>query len=379
MSGLYFHIPFCKQACSYCDFYFVTRQDEKQRFVETMVNEIYSKRDTSYTQETVKTIYFGGGTPSLLSPSQFSKILEAVSKVFKLKIEEITLEMNPDDVSKECLEALSLIGITRASMGIQSFNEDLLRFMNRVHSKKEALASLEMLASSGFKNYTVDLIYGNPNQTLNMLERDLEVLLGFDPPHVSAYSLSIEPRTRLGKQFKLGRLIPAKEDEVAAHSGLVSDTLGVARIHQYEVSNFAKSGFEAIHNSNYWKHHNYLGFGPGAHSFWWEETENSAIRWNTKPDLKKYLEKEPFVKHETEKLSYKSLAEEYIMLGLRTRWGINESTLRSKYKYSINQKHREYFSKKEKEGIFCVEGDQIRLTKQGLRISDAIILDMLTL
>lgn len=378
MSGLYLHIPFCKQACSYCDFYFVTRQQEKQQFVDQLVEEIRSKKDTRFVQEKIQTIYLGGGTPSLLSPKQVGHILKVIEEVFTLDLKEVTLEMNPDDVSKSYLEDLNSIGVTRASMGVQTFDENLLKFMNRAHSREEALACMEALSSSHLDSFTVDLIYGNPNQSLEMLEKDLDTLLSFNPPHVSAYSLTIEPKTRLGKQFELARLVPPEDDVVAQHFDTVESRLGEAGILQYEVSNFAKSGFEALHNSAYWTHKNYLGFGPGAHSFWWGEDRSSAQRWNNKPDLKEYLSEGWRQQHELEHLNLKSLAEERIMLALRTTVGLSFEILRKQYGFTFSEKHMNYLSHKEKEGKLMMTKEGISLTKKGLKISDAIVLDLIT-
>lgn len=378
MSGLYLHIPFCKQACSYCDFYFVTRQQEKQHFVDALIEEIRSKKNTRFSQEAVETIYFGGGTPSLLSSHQIENILSAIDDVFPLTLKEVTIEMNPDDVSKEYLEELHLIGVNRASMGVQTFDEELLTFMNRAHSRKEALTCLELLCDSNLASFSVDLIYGNPNQTIEMLKRDVETILGFDPPHISAYSLTIEPKTRLGKQLELGRLIPPEDDIVAQHFDLIESTLTSAGIHQYEVSNFAQKGFEAMHNSAYWFHENYLGLGPGAHSFWWDEGNKSAKRWNNEPNLKKYIQETHNQENDLEVLNLSELAEEHIMLGLRTRKGINTANLLERYEYSFNEKQQMYLQKKQREGKLIVETGKIRFTKEGVKISDALVLDLVT-
>lgn len=378
MSGLYIHIPFCKQACSYCDFYFVTRQKEKQHYVTQLINEIRSKKDTEYTDEKIETIYFGGGTPSLLSPEHVEHILREIGQVFDLDLKEVTLEMNPDDVTAEYLSALKGAGITRASMGVQSFDEELLRFMNRAHSSEEALKCMELLSNSGISSFTVDLIYGNPGQTLKMLEKDLDILLGFEPPHVSAYSLTIEPKTRLGKQLELGRILEPEDDKVAAHFDLVAEKLGAAGIQQYEISNYAKAGQEAVHNSAYWTHKNYLGFGPGAHSFWWNKERRSARRWSNEPDLKKYLKDEGTEFYEEEHLELKDLAEERIMLGLRTVKGIDLRLLESEYGHYFSEKHNNYLSEKESEGKLKNENSRIYLTREGLKISDAIILDLIS-
>ena len=378
MSGLYIHIPFCKQACSYCDFYFVTRQEYKQDFVDELIREIHSKKDTRFTQETIQTIYFGGGTPSLLTPSQVESILEAINDVFTVEPEEITLEMNPDDVTKEFLSGLKSAGINRASMGVQSFNPELLKFMHRAHSSEEAFRCLELLQASKFNVFTVDLIYGNPGQSLQSLEQDIDTILQFDPPHISAYSLTVEPQTRLGKQVKLGRIIPPEDDTVARHFDLVVEKLGDAGILQYEVSNYAKPGKEALHNSNYWSHVNYLGLGPGAHSFWWDEDGKSAKRWSNKADLKSYFTgswNEPF---EEEHLDHTNLAEERLMLGLRTRSGLSLQELESRYAFSFKPKQLEYLQQLEIQEKAKI-GDRIQLTTKGLKIADAILLDLITM
>ncbi len=377
MSGLYLHIPFCKQACSYCDFYFVTQQQHKADFVKALVQEIESKKDTVYTQEPVQTIYFGGGTPSLLTKQELGDILDAIYKTFQVQADEITVELNPDDVSAQYLADLKSLGVNRVSMGVQSFDENLLRFMNRAHSADEALKCLELLKLSDINVFTVDLIYGNPGQTLSMLEKDLETLLTFDPPHVSAYSLTIEPRTRLGKQVELGRLIPTEDDEVAAHFDLVEHHLLAHDIKRYEVSNFAKSGKEALHNANYWAHKNYLGLGPGAHSFWWNEERTGAYRWENKPDITAYTKSIAIQVPEKELLDLPALAEERIMLALRTMKGIDLNVLKNEYNFRLNTKQKEYLFEKQQQGKVQV-GDALSLTSKGLKIADAIVLDILT-
>jgi oxygen-independent coproporphyrinogen-3 oxidase len=231
----------------------VTRQEYKQDFVDELLREIHSKKDSRFSQEPVKTIYFGGGTPSLLTSSQVDSILNAINEVFKVEPSEITFEMNPDDVSKEFLSGLKSAGVNRASMGVQTFNPELLTFMHRAHTSEEAFRCLELLQASDFNVFTVDLIYGNPGQTLESLKNDIDTILKFDPPHVSAYSLTVEPQTRLGKQVELGRIAPPEDDTVTQHFDLVIEKLAQAGIQQYEVSNYAKPGKEAIHNSNYWE------------------------------------------------------------------------------------------------------------------------------
>lgn len=373
MSGLYLHIPFCKQACSYCDFYFVTRTSEREHFVERLTEEIYSYSDTGYAQETVQTIYFGGGTPSLLEPAQIDRILSAVYEVFPVDAREITFEMNPDDVTADFLEALRSIGINRASMGVQSFQPELLEFMHRAHNREEALECIELLDKTGFDTYTVDLIYGNPGQSPEQLDEDLETLLHFDPPHISAYSLTVEPRTRLGKQVELGRIAPPEDDKVADHFDLINKRFREHGIYRYEVSNYSKPGREAIHNSSYWEHENYLGFGPGAHSFWWGD---EAVRWENEADLRKYLRTESNPRKEN--LTLLQLAEERLMMGLRTRKGVGVDELADCYGYELSDRQKEYLDRRRDEGKLQVD-ERLVLTDRGIKIADAIILDLVTL
>ncbi len=379
MSGIYLHIPFCKQACSYCDFYFVTQHHQKKEFVGRLIKEIKSYSDSRFTEEKVETIYFGGGTPSLLEAGEIEQILNAIFQTFDLELKEVTLEMNPDDVTKVYLQDIHAAGINRASMGVQTFNESLLKFMHRAHTSGEALHCLELLANSEFENFTVDLIYGNPDQSLKMLEKDIDQVLKFSPPHVSAYSLTIEPKTRLGKQLELGRLIPAGDEDVAKHFDMISEKLAKAGIQHYEVSNFAKPGKEALHNSAYWNHKNYLGFGPAAHSFWWNENNLSAKRWSNARDMKGYILQERFSNEIEEELDISTLFEEKLMLGLRTVEGVNTFELSKKYDAELSEKQLEYLQMRQKEGKAIVDETGFRLTEEGLKISDAIVLDLISL
>lgn len=378
MSGLYLHIPFCKQACSYCDFYFVTRHHQQQEFVDALVEEIKSKKDTRFTEEVVQTVYLGGGTPSLLKPDQLEQIFQALETTFKLDNLECTMELNPDDVTSEYLSSIKSIGINRASMGVQSFDEDQLRNMHRAHNRQEAIKCLELLANEGFDSFSVDLIYGNPNQTDEMLFKDLEILTSFDPPHVSAYSLTIEEGTRLGKQVELGRIKPPNDEKVAIQFQIVQSTLEENGIDQYEVSNFSRAGWEAKHNSAYWNHQNYLGFGPAAHSFWWNESNLAAERWNNKRDLKTYLAEDWKQRNELEQLDLHTLAEERLMLGLRIKKGIHLHELQNRYQYSLSENQISYLRKKEVEHQFQINDSHLALSKTGLLIADLLILDLLT-
>lgn len=377
VSGIYIHIPFCKQACSYCDFYFLTRGELRQPFVDALVSEIESYRSSTFTKETVRTIYMGGGTPSLLNQQQLESIFEALHEVFDINAVEITMELNPDDVTPDYLSMIQNLGVNRASMGIQSFDKKLLEFMHRAHNPEEAFKALKALQNTGFPSFTADLIYGNPGQSLEILERDIDKLLRFDPPHISAYSLTVEPNTRLGKQVELGRIKAPGDDHVSEHFDLVREKLAGAGIEQYEVSNFSKPGKEAVHNSNYWNHENYVGLGPSAHSFWWDEA--GASRWQNQANLKKYLNNKPEVyREEEEKLSKNSLAEERLMLGLRTKWGISKENIRERYGYRFTNSQQEWMNKQIENGFLKKNEDVLRMTTEGLKISDHLIVDLLS-
>lgn len=349
-----------------------------------MVKEIRSYADTSYTDETVETLYMGGGTPSLLSDGQLEKLLKAVHETFDTDIKETTLEMNPDDVTREYLNDLRRLGVNRASMGVQSFNPDLLKFMNRAHTREEALKCLDLLSNSGFQTFTVDLIYGNPGQSLEDLEEDISELLQFNPLHVSAYSLTIESGTRLGKQVELGRLAPPEDDTVSDHFMLLNELLSEAGISRYEVSNYSKPGHEAIHNSNYWRHCNYLGMGPGAHSFWWGK-EAEARRWSNRADLRNYLKFDEDkdsgqLTEERDTLSLQQLSEERIMMGLRTREGISQEEMQNRYGYRFSEGQLEYLRKRASENKVLLDEDgNIILSDKGIIIADSILLDLITL
>ena len=378
MAGIYIHIPFCKQACSYCDFYFLTRGELKEPFVEALIQEIKSYSGHPFSDQEINTIYFGGGTPSQLTISQLQKIFQALDQIFNLNTVEVTLEMNPDDVSADYLNGLQDVGVNRASMGIQSFDEDLLRFMHRAHTSEEAVKALELLQKTGFPAFTADLIYGNPGQSVETLRSDVEKLLKYSPPHVSAYSLTIEPGTRLGKQTKLGRLKETDEDTVSLHFDIVTEMLAEAGIEQYEVSNYAKPGKEAVHNSSYWEHENYLGLGPSAHSLFWRD-DGMAERWNNRRDLKFYLEQDwDQVKEEKEVLDLNALAEERLMLGMRTRKGVSIQSLVDKYEYQLSKKQNEWLLSQQERGYVLMDDENITLTHEGLKIADYLVLELIT-
>lgn len=402
MSGIYIHIPFCKQACSYCDFYFVTRDTLIPAFVDDLLFEIHSlPRYTTpgansdvlaspFPDDPVKTIYIGGGTPSRLTGTLIQKICNALSERFDLSaLTEFTFEANPEDVTQEKLALLREAGITRLSMGIQSFQPELLRFMHRVHTADQAHHALKTIVDAGFSSFTVDLIYGCPNQTVKQVKNDLDQLLDYRPPHVSAYSLTIEPKTRLGKQAQLGRLVPAEDDAVALQARLIRNTLATNGLFRYEISNYAMPEHDARHNAAYWTHENYLGLGPAAHSFFWPEGAKWARRWQHPPDLhayrqrlyspefKSFMNPVPAGPDElSETLSLKVLAGERLMTGLRTLLGVSTQELSRRYEYPLQKAQLKTIGEL-RSGGFMEPEDPLRLTDRGFEMADSITLRLI--
>lgn len=386
---IYIHVPFCKQACSYCDFYFVTREKLLPNYVDALLNEIRNRLPVFIRQlghsntrrPILESVYFGGGTPSRLPIANISRILEEIGAHISLATaKEITMEVNPDDVSAKYMSDLRSLGVDRLSMGIQTFNPDLLTFMHRAHTSEEAIKSLELVHDAGFQTFTADLIYGNPGQTLDMLKTDLDTFLSFNPPHISAYALTIEPNTRLGKAASIGRIHAADDEHVAQHMELVETTLASAGILRYEVSNFARKGHEAIHNSAYWRHTPYLGLGPGAHSLLFPAAKSplTAQRTSNPRDLKLYIDANGTpIPDENDTLDATALAEERILMGLRTREGITPETLKSTYNYVLNSAQVDWIQRMRTEGLMEPDAP-LRLTSKGYQTADAITLELIS-
>lgn len=397
--SIYIHVPFCRQACSYCDFYFVTQQQLIPAYVEALVAQLNTELPAfmaALPGARLQSVYFGGGTPSRLPSTDIARILSAIDDVAGLShATEITLEANPDDVNPAFLAAVRACGVHRLSMGIQSFEPELLAFMHRAHSSQDALRCLGDLEKAGFDRFSVDLIYGNPGQSEAMLNRDLKTLLQFAPPHVSAYALTIEPETRLGKARALGRLHDPDDALVARQMDIVAQTLSASGIHRYEVSNFARLGHEAIHNSAYWEHIPYLGLGPGAHSLLTQQHHekpfSGGIRWDNPPDLRHFITHWTNPEHpkqsdspstlpptNAEHLTPTQLAEERLLMALRTRKGITPHELTRLYRYTLNTAQIRRIETLRNHG-FILSDDPLRLTPDGLRTADAIILDLVAL
>jgi oxygen-independent coproporphyrinogen-3 oxidase len=396
--GIYIHVPFCKQACSYCDFYFVTREDLKSAYVDALCRQIKLELSDFARTRTLTSIYLGGGTPSRLNSVQLERILETIDRHVDVShVREITLEANPDDVNKVMLQDLKSMGVNRLSMGVQSFDPELLTFMNRAHTSSEALHCLELIREIDFPSFTVDLIYGNPGQTDEALERDLRTLLQFTPPHVSAYALTIESGTRLGKAVERGRLSPVDDEIVSRHMTIVQQRLESEGMLRYEVSNYAHPGHEAVHNGNYWQHVPYIGFGPGAHSLDLRLNDHGAVvsaqRWEMERDLKRYCahttaftESSAEIRidawrHHIETLTPLQLAEERLIMGLRTSGGISLTDLRLKYGYELSQRQLDWITSQN--AIQLIESSEstqsiLSLTKESFALADYLILELIS-
>ncbi len=367
MAGIYIHIPFCKQRCSYCDFHFSTTfQSYRQSMIESLVVEI-EKRVSYLENKEVETIYFGGGTPSLLTSDELKLILDSISDKYTIsKFPEITLEANPDDISREKLVSWKQVGINRLSIGLQSFREEDLKWMNRAHTSEESLTCVALAKEEGFNNISVDLIYGLPNFTLEDWRKNIQTVIDFGINHISAYCLTVEDKTALSKWVSAKKIIPANEDEQSEQFEVLVSELEKAGIEQYEISNFSKLNAESKHNSNYWKGKHYLGIGPSAHSF-----NGFSRSWNISNNLQYIknikIESDWF---ETEILSFNDQFNELILIGLRTSIGVSLKKLNS------IQEPNENFWKKiksmEKSEWLVVTNEFIFLTKSGRLKADYI-------
>ena len=320
MASIYFHIPFCKQACHYCDFHFSTSLQYKDEVLQAMLKEL-SLRKNYLGQQSIESIYFGGGTPSLLNETEISRLIDAVGKYYSINADaEITLEANPDDLNAVKVKDFRKTAINRFSIGIQSFFEEDLKWMNRAHNANEAEGAIKRVQDAGFENITADLIYGYPLLTEDKWNSNIQKMTEMDIPHISAYSMTVEPQTALGQFVKTGKQKPMNEGQSADQFVQLMEELQAKGYEQYEISNFAKAENYSKHNSNYWLGVPYLGIGPSAHSF-----NLQTRQWNVSNNSK-YLaalaRKE--LPSEEELLTPANKINEYIMTSLRTKWGMKQ-------------------------------------------------------
>ena len=371
MSGIYIHIPFCKQACHYCDFHFSTSLKKKDDLLNALVKELELRKD-EFKNQTVETIYFGGGTPSLLTKAEIELIINSVYKNYKVvENPEITLEANPDDLSKEQISSLANTEINRLSIGIQSFFEDDLKLMNRAHNAKEAKQCLDE-ATKHFQNISVDLIYGIPGLSNERWIENIETVLSYNIPHISSYALTVEPKTALEAFIKKGVIKNVDDDLAQEQFHILIEKLEAAGFVHYELSNFGKPEYFSKNNSAYWLGKPYLGIGPSAHSF-----NGNERGWNVRNNSKyiKSLEQN-IVPIETETLSITDKYNEYVMTGLRTVWGVSLEKVEQDFGQQYKNYLLEHSQKHINEHLLYLDNNKLLVTKKGKFLSDGIASDL---
>lgn len=370
MSGIYLHIPFCKKACHYCNFHFSTSMRYANDMITAIRQEIRLRKQDAKVP--VETIYFGGGTPSVLSPTQLRLLLDEVNSSFSVVADpEITLEANPDDLSPEYINDLQKLGFNRLSIGVQSFLDDELTLMNRAHNGIQALSSVEH-AKKRFDNVSIDLLFGNPNTTLGDWKRNLDYALQLEVPHISSYALTLEPKTALERFVDKGVVSLLDEGVVEAQFHHLVDTLTLAGYDHYELSSFGKPGYHSLNNTGYWQGKTYLGIGPSAHGFdgdqrYWNVSNNASY-------LKQIAKEE--LPQTIEKLSVVDRYNESIMIGLRASWGVSLQAMEN----DLGLRYRQHLEKQAKrfvdEGLLHIENNALKTTRKGAFLADGISADL---
>nr|WP_315151762.1 radical SAM family heme chaperone HemW [uncultured Flavobacterium sp.] len=371
MSGIYIHIPFCKQACHYCDFHFSTSMKKKEEMVLAIAKEL-QMRKTEFENEVVETIYFGGGTPSVLQISDLRFLIEEVYKNYNVaENSEITLEANPDDLSSERIIELSKTPINRLSIGIQSFFEDDLLMMNRAHNSVEAKKCLEE-ATQYFDNISLDLIYGIPGMSNEKWKHNIETALSFGIPHISSYALTVEPKTALNKLIQTGKIAKPNDESAQEHFAILVEMLEANDFIHYELSNFGKANYFSKNNSAYWLGKKYLGIGPSAHSYdgifrSWNVSNNSLYIKSIQEDQ---------LPNEIEILSIFDRYNEYIMTGLRTIWGVSLNRIETEF----GDEYLDYLHKQAQkflnDDLLSIDNNILKPTAKGKFLTDGIASDL---
>lgn len=370
MAGIYIHIPYCRQACHYCDFHFSTSLKTKSNLVDALSVEIKLRKGE--ISEKIESIYFGGGTPSVLDRSEITGLLTTISHNYSLAEDvEITLEANPDDIADQTLKEWKEVGINRLSIGVQSFYEKDLKLMNRIHDADQAKESVTM-ARDHFANFSIDLIYGIPDSDLKKWEKNLEIALSLEIPHLSAYALTLEPKTALKYYVEQGLINMPDEQLVAQQFNYLVDIMEVEGYEHYEISNFGKPGLHSRNNTAYWQGKPYLGIGPSAHSF-----DGKRRSWNIANNSKYFKAiQEGNIPKTVEKLSDRDRYNEMVMTGLRTMWGVSLENIENE----LGSKYREYLIQRAggfiKDGLLRVENEALHTTRKGKYLADGIASDL---
>ncbi|MDW9382213.1 radical SAM family heme chaperone HemW [Chryseobacterium sp. JV558] len=370
---IYIHIPFCKQKCSYCNFHFSTSLNFKDEMLRAMKTELMLRKD-ELQNRTLKSLYFGGGTPSILSVDEINSLIDEALRYFSFEKDiEITLEANPDDLDKIFLKQLAGTPVNRLSIGTQSFFEEDLKLMNRAHTASEAEGSIKRAQDFGFENLSIDLIYGSPTSNLEIWKENLNKTIALEVPHISSYALTVEPKTALENWISKGKVKSPKEEEQNREFYYLSDFLKDNGFEHYEVSNFAKPGFYSRHNSSYWKYQEYLGIGPSAHSY-----NGFDVRsWNV-ANNQQYIKKlnDKLLAKEEEILSQEDQFNEMIMIGLRTIWGVDLTSLKNKFSERLLEHFQREIKTKIEEGILIIENDHLKIPEKHWFMADGIASDL---
>lgn len=372
MAGIYLHIPFCRQACHYCDFHFSTNTAIQPQLIDAMAEEI-ALRANYLRGEPVGTVYFGGGTPSLLEAKELELLMNTLRQAHELLPgSEVTLEANPDDITPAKLKSWQSVGINRLSIGIQSFDDPVLKYLNRVHDSGTAVRSVDLARAAGFENFSIDLMYAIPGQNTDDWEKNLAQAITLKPPHISAYTLTIEEKTVFGNWTSRGKMKAVDEGAAAGQLETLMDRLSFAGYRQYEISNFARPGFESRHNSSYWTGVSYLGIGPGAHSY------NLETRQFNVANNHSYVRalKEKKIPAEIEVLSKEDHINEYILTTLRTDLGCDLALLRQRYGYDLWEENATYLTELREHHLISLEDQFLRLTSSGRLLADKISSDL---
>lgn len=371
MAGLYFHIPFCASKCIYCGFYSVINRALERDYLLSLHQEMDLRKEY-LNGASISTIYFGGGTPSLLSINTLEDILEHIRKNFTLvSALEITIEANPEQLTLEYCQQLRAIGINRLSIGVQSFQDDVLRFMGRRHNAEDAIAAIHNAKEAGFSNISIDLIYGVAERDDARWQQDVDTALSMPIQHLSCYALTPEENSILYKQIQNRKHAPVDDEQAARQYDILIKKIEKSPFEHYEVSNFAIPGYESKHNSSYWDHTPYLGFGPAAHSF-----NGSSRQWNP-ANLKQYIENiaQKIDNEEKEELSADDLYNESILLGLRTREGIDLQSIGLTYGQERASQLLQHFRQHVDTAFFEEKENRLRLTEAGYWFADGIAAD----
>lgn len=380
MAGIYIHIPFCKSKCAYCNFFSLASESKINDYVEALKKEIVLRKNY-LGGEMVETIYFGGGTPSLLSVKNIEEILELLNKNYEIiPNPEITLEINPDTIDREKMSSLKKIGVNRMSVGIQSFDDDDLRYLGRRHDSRHAMQVLEDLKHTDFEKITLDLIYGMPTLTEEKWNKNLDIFFSTGITHLSAYALTVEPKTILGQRIEKGELQSVNEEETILHYNILVERTKENGFEHYEISNFAKEGFRSQHNSIYWRDEKYLGLGPSAHSY-----DGNSRQWNIS-NLTKYIQmvgdaetqrhRDAELFYEKEILSTEDKFNEYVMTSLRTSWGCNIEKIERDYGKSYAHHFLKNIKKYLENGEMLKENNTYFLSEDGKLFADGIAADL---